>query len=300
MWQKTMGLVLTLWVVATATFFFMHQMPGGPFDRERSVPPAVKAQLEARYHLSAPIAEQYSLYVQGLLRGDLGPSYQYPSRTVVDMLAESVPVSAMLGVFALVFGTVAGMATGLMAGVATGPAQWMGALVGSFSLSIPTYLWGGLLVLVFALWLNWLPAATLLTPMHWVLPVATLSLLPFSFTFMLVKTRTHSLLADPFIRIKHAYGLPQAHITWRHVLRLAVLPVVSLIGPIAATILTGSFAVETLFAIPGIGKQFVNAVIARDYTVVMGITLVYSVLLVVFNTTTDWLATRLDPRLQEG
>ena len=235
-----------------------------------------------------------------MLQGDLGPSYQYPSRTVNQMLAESAPVSASVGGLAMVLGTVFGVLLGVWAGVygLQGWANSVANALGSLSLSIPTYLFGGLLVLTFTLWLRWLPAATLLTPAHWVLPVVTLALLPFSFAYTLVRTAMENTREQWFIRIKTAYGFSQGYVVCKHLLRLALLPLVSLIGPIAATVLTGSFAVETMFAIPGIGKQFVNAVVARDYTVVMGVTLLYSAMLVVFNTMTDWLQTRLDPRLR--
>jgi oligopeptide transport system permease protein len=296
MLKRVLSLITTLWLVATLTFFLMRLLPGGPFDRERKVPEAVQKQLEARYHLNDPLWQQYTRYLGQLAHGDLGPSYQYPSRTVNTMLADAVPVSASLGGLAMLLGTTVGIAMGVWAACGL-PAVIANAL-GSLSLSTPTYLFGGLLVLVFTLWLRWLPAATLLTPAHWVLPVLALSLLPFSFAYTLVRTAMENARGEWFIRIKTAYGFSNWVIITKHVLRIALLPLVSLIGPIMATVLTGSFAIETMFAIPGIGKQFVNAVVARDYTVVMGITLIYSVLLVVFNMLTDWVQTRLDPRLR--
>jgi oligopeptide transport system permease protein len=296
MLKRVLSLITTLWLVATLTFFLMRLLPGGPFDRERKVPEAVQKQLEARYHLNDPLWQQYTRYLGQLAHGDLGPSYQYPSRTVNAMLADAVPVSASLGGLAMLLGTTVGIAMGVWAACGL-PAVIANAL-GSLSLSTPTYLFGGLLVLVFTLWLRWLPAATLLTPAHWVLPVLALSLLPFSFAYTLVRTAMENARGEWFIRIKTAYGFSNWVIITKHVLRIALLPLVSLIGPIMATVLTGSFAIETMFAIPGIGKQFVNAVVARDYTVVMGITLIYSVLLVVFNMLTDWVQTRLDPRLR--
>jgi oligopeptide transport system permease protein len=305
--KRLLGLITTLAIVVTVTFFLLRLLPGGPFDRDRKVPAAVQAKLEARYHLNQPVWVQYGAYLQQLLKGDLGPSYQYPARSVNALLAEALPVSASVGGLALLVGCGLGVALGLLGSGAMGNhlpwwlqlgLQKLCDLIGVISLATPTYLFGGLLIVVFALWLNVLPAATLITPWHWVLPVLTLSLLPFSFTFMLIRTGMQETQQEWFIRIKQAFGLPQPTIVLKHQLRLAVLPVLSLLGPIMATVLTGSFAVETLFAIPGIGKHFVTAVIARDYTVVMGITLVYSLLLVVFNTLTDWLQTRLDPRLR--
>jgi oligopeptide transport system permease protein len=292
------GLV-TLWVVMTLTFLLVRCLPGGPFDRERRVPPQVQANLEARYHLNAPVLLQYAYYLGNLLKGDLGPSYTYQFRSVNEMVGSGLWVSLKIGLIAMVLGLTAGILLGTLAGMAE--EKWIDslyALLGMASLSIPTFIFGGLLVLVCSLWLNILPTATLSTPSHYVLPVLSLSLVPFSYSFLLIRTAVKETKLLGFVRIKRCYGIPEERVTLFHVLRNSLLPLISILGPVAAAIVTGSFAVEYIFAIPGLGKYFVSAVTNRDYTLVMGVTLVYSVLLVVFNTLADVLYGLLEPRLR--
>ncbi len=290
---------LTLFVVISLTFFLLRFLPGGPFDEERSLPPQVQQNLEAKYHLDKPLHTQYIYYMGGILQGDLGPSYKYQSRTVNDIVAEATVVSVRIGLIALVVGTFFGVILGTLAG-ATRNRHLDGliSLVGVSSISMPSFIFGGFLVLLFALKLNWLPAATLESPAHYVLPVAALALVPFAYSFLLIRTTVKEMKTQPFVQIKRSFGLQEQVITIKHVLRNSLIPLVSILGPIAAAIITGSFAVEYIFAVPGLGKHFVNAVNNRDYTLVMGITIVYSVALIVFNTLTDLLYGYLDPRIR--
>jgi oligopeptide transport system permease protein len=298
--QRLLTGLLTLFVVISLTFALLRLMPGGPFDQERRVSPAIKANMEARYHLNEPLWKQYILYVGGVAHGDLGPSYKYKSRTVTDIVGEATFTSAKLGFMALLVGGLSGVALGAMAGLSRN--RWVDGLLtllGVASISTPLFIFGGLLVLLFALTLNWLPAATLETPAHYILPVLSLSLMPFSYAFLLTRTTVRETRSRQYVLIKRSEGLSEGAIAVRHVLRNSLIPLVSILGPLAAAIITGSFAVEYIFAIPGLGRHFVTAVTNRDYTLVMGITIVYGVALILFNTFTDILYGLLDPRLRE-
>lgn len=298
--QRLLGGLVTLLAVISLTFILIRLLPGGPFQ-DPKVPPAIQAQLEAKYHLNEPMWVQYGYYLKDLLHGDLGPSLVSESRSVNEMVKAATGASVAIGVPALVLGTLAGVILGTGAGLTR--RCWVDhslSLLGLASLSIPAFIFGGLLVLVFSLTLGWLPAATLQSPAHYVLPVMTLSLVPFAYAFLLVRTSVKETQGQLFVLIKKSFGLPEKTIALRHVLRNSLMPLLSIMGPLAAALITGSFAVEYLFAVPGLGKYFVNAVSNRDYTLVMGITLVFSVVLIVFNTLTDLLYGLLDPRLREA
>jgi oligopeptide transport system permease protein len=291
--------LLTVWVVITLTFGLIRLLPGGPFN-DPKVTPAIQQVLEARFHLNDPLWVQYGHYMTDLIRGDLGPSMINEGRSVNTMLFEAAGYSVGLGLWALLIGGGLGVLVGTFAGLTRHPSVDAGlSLVGLLALSTPAFVLGGGLALWFSFTLNWLPAATLATPWHYVLPVATLSATPFAFTFLLVRTAIMDTKRLPFITLKQAAGLPQPRIAVRHVLRNSLLPLVSLAGPLAAGVVTGSFAVEALFAIPGLGKYFVNAVSSRDYTLLLGITVVYSLILIALNLLSDVVMLWLDPRLKD-
>jgi len=187
--RRLLAGLMTLFVVISLTFLLLRLMPGGPFDQERKVPPAIKANIEARYHLNEPLWKQYAIYMGGVLRGDLGPSYKFKSRSVTDIVGEATATSTKLGVLALLVGTVSGVLLGALAGLSRNRyVDGLLTLMGVASISTPLFIFGGFLVLIFALNLNWLPAATLETPKHYILPVLSLSLMPFSYAFLLTRT----------------------------------------------------------------------------------------------------------------
>jgi oligopeptide transport system permease protein len=291
--------LMTLFLVISLTFLLLRLMPGGPFDQDRKLPPAIQRNIEARYHLNEPLWRQYLIYIGGVLRGDLGPSYKYQSRTVGDIVGEAAVTSFKLGGMALLLGTLLGVAAGALAGL-TRNRYWDGllSLLGVVGLSTPLFIFAGSLVLLFSLMLNWLPAATLETPRHYILPILALSLAPFSYAFLLVRTTVKEVRHRPHVLMKRSAGLPESRIALRHVLRNSLLPLLSILGPVAAAIITGSFAVEYIFAIPGLGRHFVTAVTNRDYPLVTGITILYGVALILFNTLTDVAQGMLDPRLR--
>jgi len=295
--QLLTGLV-TLFVVITLTFVLMRFLPGGPFDEERVLPPEIQANIEKKYHLDKPLVVQYGYYLRDIMRGDLGPSYKFKTRSVNDIVGEAAAVSFGIGFLALVTGTVFGVALGAVAGLSRKHDTGL-MLLGVTSVSMPSFIFGGFLVLIFSLWLRWLPAATLSTPAHYVLPVATLALVPFAYSFLLVRTSVRETRTQPFVLIKKSFGLEDLQVNLRHILRNSLIPLTSILGPIAAAVMTGSFAVEYIFAVPGLGRHFITAVSNRDYTVVMGITIIYSVALILFNMLTDMIYGYLDPRLRE-
>lgn len=293
--------LMTLFFVITLTFGLLRCLPGGPFDQDRVLPPAIQKNMAAKYHLDQPILVQYGYYLSDLLRGDLGPSYKFKSRSVNDIVADATLVSVKLGLMALVLGVGMGLLLGTIAGNTRNRyLDGFLSLLGVSSISMPSFIFGGFLVLLFALYWDILPAATLASPLHYVLPVLTLSLVPFAYAFLLIRTTVREMRAQPFVQIKRSFGVDENTIARKHVLRNSLVPLVSILGPIAAAVITGSFAVEYIFAVPGLGKHFIMGVGNRDYTLVMGITIIYSVALLGFNTLTEMVYGLLDPRFRNA
>ncbi len=298
--KKLISGAMTLFVVISLTFFLIRVLPGGPFDTERSLPPAIKANMEARFHLNEPLMNQYLSYMGNIAQGNLGPSYKYITRTVNDIVADAAWVSLKIGTAALVLGVGLGVLMGTWAGMTRN--RWLDGFLSSFgisSISMPSFIFGAFLVLVFAYYLNILPAARLASPKHYILPVVALSMTPFAYTFLLIRTTVKEVSHQQFVMIKRCFGISEDAVTFRHVLRNSLIPLISILGPVSAMVVTGSFAVELIFGIPGLGKYFVTAVTNRDYTLVMGITIIYSVLLILFNTMTDVVYALVDPRMRE-
>lgn len=290
---------VVLWVVATLTFVLLRLVPGGPFDREKALPPEVLRNVEARYHLDRPLLVQYGLYLQGLARGDLGPSYKYVTRDVTGILRDALPVSLLLGSVALALALGIGTAVGLAAGVGRGGlAESATALLAVIGLSVPSFVLGALLILVAGLWLDWLPAALWEGPAHVLLPALTLAATPAAYVARLTRAGVLDVIDRDFVRTARAKGLSESRVRIRHVLRNALLTVVTYFGPLLAVLLTGSFVVEEIFAVPGMGRFFVTAVTNRDYPLVLGTTLVYAVLVVLANLLVDLLYAWLDPRIR--
>ena len=293
--------VPVLLVVAGVTFALLRFLPGGPFDREKALPPEIKANIEARYHLDEPVPQQFLRYVAGIARGDLGPSYKYPGRDVVDILADALPVSVQLGGVALLLTLLLGVPAGLFAGVrAGGLLDRSVMLVAVLGVSLPSFVLGAGLVLLVGLVLGWLPAALWEGPLYAVLPALALAALPAAYVAQLTRSAVIEVVAQDYVRTARAKGVPESRVRWRHVLRNALLAVVTYLGPLLAILLTGSFVIEKIFAIPGMGRFFVTAVSNRDYPLVLGVTLVYAALVVVANLIVDLLYAWLDPRIRLG
>lgn len=297
--RKLFFMTLTLWVIITLTFFLMHAIPGGPFTREKELPEAVKKNIEERYHLNDPLWKQYADYLRNLLHFDLGPSFKYEGRTVNDIIKEGFPVSATLGFAAVCVALLVGIPAGVMAALRQG--KWADNVImfiSIFGVSIPSFIIAVLLMYAFALKLGWFPAAMWESPRHVVLPALTLSLHPMAFIARLMRSSMLEVIRQDYIRTARAKGLSWAQVIWRHAMKNAMIPVATYLGPLLAGILTGSFVVEHIFAIPGLGKHFVTSVSNRDYTVILGVTIFYSALLIVMNFLVDVSYAFLDPRIR--
>jgi oligopeptide transport system permease protein len=288
-----------IFLVATTTFFIMRLAPGGPFMSERAIPPEIAANLEAKYGLDQPLWVQYGRYLENLVQFDLGPSYKYPERTVNEIIAEGFPVSLQLGLAALAFALFIGIPGGVVAAFKHGgivDRLTMSVIV--IGISVPTFVLGPLFVFVFALTLYWLPPALWGTWDRMILPAITLGL-PYSvYIARLTRAEMLEVLSQDYIRTARAKGVSEFRILWKHALKGALLPVVSFLGPAVADITTGSIVVEKIFAIPGLGRYFVESAFSRDYTTVLGTVVFYATLLILANLVVDLAYKFLDPRIE--
>jgi ABC-type dipeptide/oligopeptide/nickel transport system permease component len=296
--KRTVGLVVILFCVVTITFFLVHLMPGGPFDRERKLPEHIEKQLLAKYKLDGPIFEQYAGYLSDLLHGDLRLSTKYRSRSVNEILADSLPVSGLLGGIAFCVATIGGVFLGSLA--AANQQTWIdrtAMLSALFAVSLPSFVIGPVLVLVFAIDWPVLPVGGWGTFRSLILPSITLAAPYTAYIARLTRSSMLEVLTQDYIRTARAKGLSDNAVIYKHALRVAILPVVSFLGPLAANLLTGSIVVESIFSIPGTGGFFVNSVLNRDGFLLAGVVIVYCSLLVLFNLVVDLLYGLLDHRI---
>ena len=295
--RRLLQAIPTLWIVATATFILLRLAPGGPFDDEKPVSPEVKAQIEAHYGLDQPVVIQYFHFFGNLLKGDLGPSYKYPGWDVQEIIWQSFPVSLELGTWALLIALAIGIPIGTYAAIRHSTSTETGLMsIAMVGICLPSFVIGPILLLVFSLTLDWF------NPLGWiyaadrVLPAITLGLLYAAYIARLARSGMLDVMRNDFIRTARAKGLKERLIVMRHALRTALYPVVAYMGPAAAGLISGSFVVETIFFIPGMGPFFVNAALNRDYTMVMGTVLFYAMLIILFNLLVDILQMWMNPR----
>jgi oligopeptide transport system permease protein len=291
--------VIVLWVVATLTFLLLRVAPGGPFDSERKLPPEVIANLEAKYHLDEPVWQQYARYLAGIAQGDFGPSYKYLDRGVAEIIADTLPTSALLGILAIAFAILISFPLGLFA------AYYKNSLIdrvcllfATLGISLPNFLLGALLIWTVALQLGWLQAARWDQWSSVILPMITLGAAPAAYLAALLRSTLIDTFGEDFIRTARAKGLKESTVVVKHTLCNSLIPVLTVMGPVTAALLTGSFVVEYVFAIPGMGRFFINAVTDRDYPLIMGVTLVYTAVLVCANFLVDMLYGYVDPRIR--
>ena len=290
----------TLLVLVVLAFAMMRAAPGGPFDTERALPAEVKAQLEAQYRLDLPLWQQLGHYLADVVRGDLGPSFQYAEFSVNELIGQSFPVSLQLGLSARGLALVVGGGAGMLAALRQNRALDHGVMTLAMTgISVPNFVVAPLLILLFAVTLGWLPAG------GWdggvasrVLPVVALALPQVAYIARLMRGSMIEVLHQPYIRTARAKGLPMRQVMLRHALRPAMLPVLSYLGPAAAGIITGSVVIEQIFGIPGLGRYFVQGALNRDYGLVMGVVVFYGVLIIAFNFLVDLLYGVLDPRVR--
>lgn len=292
-------MIPTLWIIATITFFLMRLAPGGPFMAEKDIPAEIKANIEQKYGLDKPLPEQYLIFMGNLLRLDFGPSYKFPSRTVREMIATGLPISLELGAYALIFALVLGIPAGIIAALRQNRAldhTIMGTAM--LGVSMPDFVLGPLLIFIFSLTLFWFPPALWEGPINKILPTITLGSIYVAYIARLTRGGMLEVIRQDYIRTARAKGLSEWTVVTRHALKGALLPVVSFLGPAAARLVTGSIVVEKVFAIPGLGRYFVDGAFNRDYTLVMGVVLFYATFLIVFNLLVDMAYSWLDPRVK--
>jgi oligopeptide transport system permease protein len=299
--KRLLEAIPTLLILITITFFMMRFAPGTPFSGERTLPPEVMANIEAKFGLDKPVYQQYFSYLGGLLHGDLGPSFKYKDYSVNDLVAQALPVSATIGAIAFVFTVIMGVTVGTIAAIKQN--SWVDFSIMSTAMAgvvMPSFVLAPLLIYVFSIKLQWLPAG------GWeggelkriILPMLGMSLLYVASIARITRGSMIEVLGATYIRTAKAKGLPFRHIILKHALRPAMLPVVSYMGPAFVGIITGSVVIETIFGLPGFGKLFVNGALNRDYSLVLGLTIVIGAFTIFFNAVVDILYAAIDPKIR--
>jgi oligopeptide transport system permease protein len=305
MWSYTLRRLLaaipTMLVVITVCYLLLHATPGGPFDGERKVSAAVLANLQAKYHLDLPLWQQYLLYLQSLLQGDLGASFRYADWSVNELVARALPVSAVIGGGSLLISVLIGVMLGIVAALRQNSAvDYLVMLLGNVGSAVPSFVLGPVLIIVFAILLKWLPAGGWndFEPRFMVLPMALLTFINVSTIGRVMRGSLIEVMHSNFIRTARAKGLPTRVVVLRHALKPALLPVVSLLGPLAISSITSALVTETVFSLPGLGKLIVNGAGNRDYTLVLGLVVLITVLTVTLNLLVDLAYAWLDPKIR--
>jgi oligopeptide transport system permease protein len=296
--KRLLGMIPVLLIIATATFFLMHLAPGGPFDSDKNLPPEILANINAKYHFDKPLHIQYFRYLGALIQGDLGPSFRYAGQSVNEIIGNSWLVSAELGLAGLIYAMFIGISSGILA--ASKPNSMRDYLPMTFSLlgvCLPSFVIGPLFIMAFAMGLNWFNVSGWEEPLDVVLPAMSLGTIFAAYISRLARGGLIDVVRQDYIRTARAKGLKESTIMIRHTLKGGLLPVISFLGPATAGILIGSFVIETVFNIPGLGRFFVQSALNRDYTLCMGMVLVYAVLLLVLNLIVDIAYSLLDPRV---
>lgn len=297
--RRFLSMIPVLWAAVTITFFLIRLAPGGPFTDEKNFPEASIRQLNRHYGLDDPILVQYARYLGNVARGNLGPSFKYPNRTVNEIIGERFPVSLELGCWGLLFALILGLGAGVVASLR--PGSWLDHSTMGLAMTgicVPSFVLGPLLVLGIALGLGWCDGSGWDTPGDRLLPAVTLGAVYAAYIARLSRAGMLDVLPQDYIRTARAKGLSEAQVVIRHALKPGLFPVVSFLGPATAGIITGSFVTETIFNIPGLGKMFVTGAFNRDYTLVLGLVVFYATLVVLLNTLADILLALLNPRVK--
>jgi oligopeptide transport system permease protein len=299
--RRLLAAIPTLFILAALTFFLIRLAPGGPFDSDRVWPPEVQANILRHYELDRPAYVQFAHWLRDVAHGDFHESFEYLGRSVNDIIFESLPTSLFLGFLSLVFAIALGIPLGCLAAIKRGTFWDTSAMFLSIAgLSLPTYLIASILILIFSLKLHWFPPALWDEPTSWVLPVITLGSRPLAVIARLTRASLLDSLSSDYIRTAYSKGVSRFRVVFKHALKNSLIPVITMIGPMAANLVTGSFLVEVVFQLPGLGRHFVQAVLNRDYPLVMGVTVVYGVVLILCNLMVDLLYGWADPRIRLG
>ena len=290
-----------LLAVITLTFFMVHSAPGGPFDEENAVSPEVLIKLNERYNLDEPLMVQYFDYLGNVLQGDFGPSFRYPSRSVTELISIGLPITFELALYAILFALMLGIIAGVISSLRPNTAyDYIRMTVAMAGICVPSIILGPSLTLIFGIWLNWLPVTGWGDiPGDKILPTITLGTAYAAYCARLTRGGMLEILNQDFIRTARAKGLSEFRVVVVHALRGGLTPVIAFLGPAMAGLLAGSFVVETIFGIPGLGRFYVEAAFNRDYTMILGTSIFFSCLIIAFNLLSDLVAASLNPRLRD-
>ncbi len=297
--KRIIAMIITLWFVCTITFFLMHSIPGGPFTREKELPEAVLEALNEKYHLNDPLWKQYVDYMKGIVVFDLGPSFSRPGMTVNQFIEDGFPVSARLGGVASIVVILLGIPAGIISALKQNRWEdYVVTVLATVGVAVPGFVIGTAVIYIFSAKLGWLPAYGLTSWKHYIGPVAALSGFSIAFVARLTRSSMLEVLQQDYIRTARAKGLSENVVIYKHALKNALIPVITYMGPMIAAIMTGSFVTEKIFAIPGMGKYFVEAVGNRDYTLIMGATVFYAAFSIFMIFIVDILYGVIDPRIK--
>lgn len=297
--RRIVSMIITLFFVITLTFVIMHSIPGNPFTGEKKLPPAIEKALMEKYNLDKPLSQQYVDYVSGVAKGDFGPSMKYNGRTVNDLIGDGFPVSAELGGLAILLIVILGIPLGVVAALKQG--TWVDRTMIFFAIvgvTIPSFVLATLLIYVFGTKLKWLPTSRWVSWKSRIMPTIALGVSSIAYVARLTRSSMLEVINQDYIRTARAKGLSETVVVFKHALKNALIPVVTYLGPLTAAILTGSFIIEKIFAVPGMGRMFVESISNRDYTVIMGVTIFYSLILVLFIFIVDLIYGLIDPRIK--
>ncbi|MDF0725402.1 ABC transporter permease [Cytobacillus sp. S13-E01] len=299
LFQRLLGVIITLFAIITLTFFLMNAIPGDPFTSEARIPEQVLDNLRNYYGLNDPILVQYWKYLKGALLFDFGPSIKWENQSVNELITSGFPVSAILGLQAIIFATFFGILLGIISAFKHNSGlDYFSMIIAIIGLSVPSFIFATILINYFAVKLQWFPVATWGTWSHTVLPSIALAMAPMAYIARLTRSSLLEVLSMDYIQTAIAKGVTGPRFLFRHVLRNALIPVVTILGPITATILTGSFVIEKIFGIPGLGKYFVEGIVDRDYPLILGTAVFYSAILVFFIILVDIAYGVIDPRIR--
>lgn len=296
--KRVLTSILTIWAVVTIVFFLVRMMPGGPFEGEK-ITAEMKAVLNEKYGLDKPVGEQYTIYMKNLLKGDFGQSMKYKGRKVADTISNGFPKSAQVGAVSIIVSVALGILLGVVAALyADKLPDRIAMIVATLGITIPSFVIGSLLIYVFTTNLKILPATGLSSPEHFIMPVIALSGSSMAFITRLTRNKLIDVLKSDYVRTAKAKGLSGRTVIFKHALRNSLIPVVTYLGPLTAGVLTGSFVVERIFGIPGLGKEFTSTITNRDYTALLGVLAFYCTFIVVCNLLVDLIYVVIDPRIK--
>lgn len=297
--RRLASILLTLFVIVTITFFLMRIAPGNPFTSEKKIPPEIEANLMAHYGLDQPWYKQYFQYLIKVATWDFGPSFKYKGQTVNDLIADGFPVSLYLGLEALFIAVFFGILLGVFAAVRQNSwVDYSSMSLAVIGISVPSFIMAAVLQYIFAIKLQWFPIATWGSFKHTILPALALAMMPLAYIARLTRSTMLEVLNNDYIKTAKSKGFSERVIVYRHALRNSLLPVISYLGPLTANIITGSFVIEKIFGIPGLGAHFVQSITNRDYTVIMGVTTFYSIILLLAVLLVDIVYGLIDPRIK--